>query len=114
MTILSKSVVNRTRFITESATVNLINLQSEYYEGDEKEDLKMDTLKTIQTYLKKIFREAKFLSDIGNNFNKPNFVTQNGTKSQSVEICEYLWKSLGKKLKYMSLFYFIYSNVLSV
>ena len=100
--------------ITESATVNLINLQSEYYEGDEKEDLKMDTLKTIQTYLKKIFRQAKFLSDIGNNFNKPNFVTQNGTKSQSVEICEYLWKSLGKKLKYMSLFNFIYSNVLSV
>ena len=84
--------------ITESATVNLINLQAEYYNSDEKETLKMDTLKTIQTYLKKIFRQANFLSDSGENFNKPNFVTQNGPKSQSVEICEYLWKSLGKIL----------------
>lgn len=84
--------------ITESATVNLINMQAEYYSNEEKEPLKMDTLKTIQTYLKKIFRQAKFLSDTGDNFNKPNFVTQNGIKSQSVEICEYLWKSLGKIL----------------
>ena len=84
--------------ITESATVNLINLQAEYFESDEREDLKKDTLKTTQTHLKKIFRQAKFLSDTGNNFNKPNFVTQSGIKSQSVEICEYLWKSLGKIL----------------
>ena len=42
--------------ITESATVNLLTMQSEYYDSDEKETLKMDTLKTIQTYLKKIFR----------------------------------------------------------
>ena len=84
--------------ITESATMNLINLQAEYYESNEQEPLKMDTLKTIQTYLKKIFRQAKFLSDSGNNFNNPNFVPQSGIKSQSVEICEYLWKSLGKNL----------------
>ena len=82
--------------ITESATVNLLTQQADYYESDEKEELKMDTLKTIQTYLKKIFRQAKFLSDRGSNFNKPNFVIQNGEKSQTVEICEYLWKSLGK------------------
>lgn len=82
--------------ITESATVNLLTQQTEYYESDDKEELKMDTLKTIQTYVKKIFRQAKFLSDTGSNFNKPNFVIQNDVKSQSVEICEYLWKSLGK------------------
>ena len=90
--------------ITESATVNLLTMQSEYYDSDEKETLKMDTLKTIQTYLKKIFRQAKFLSDTGTSFNKPNFVLQNGVKSQSVEICEYLWKSLGKDIY----FYFYY------
>ena len=84
--------------ITESATVNLLTMQAEYYDSDEKETLKMDTLKTIQTYLKKIFRQAKFLSDTGTSFNKPNFVLQNGVKSQSVEICEYLWKSLGKDI----------------
>ena len=91
--------------ITESATVNLLTIQAEYYDSDEKETLKMDTLKTIQTYLKKIFRQAKFLSDTGTNFNKPNFVLQNGVKSQSVEICEYLWKSLGKDIY----FYFYYT-----
>ena len=53
--------------ITESATVNLLTQQAEYYESDDKEELKMDTLKTIQTYLKKIFRQAKFLSDTGSN-----------------------------------------------
>ena len=84
--------------ITESATVNMLNLQADLFESDEKEELKMDTLKTIQTYMKKIYRQAKFLSDSGINFEKPNFVVQNGPKSQSVEICEYLWKSLGKNL----------------
>lgn len=86
--------------ITESATVNLLTLQADYYESHEKEDLKMDTLKTIQTYLKKNFRQAKFLSDTGNNFNKPNFVVHNGIQSQSVEIFNYLWKSLGKTIYY--------------
>ena len=60
--------------ITESATVNVLTIQAEYYESDGKEDLIMDTLKTIQNYLKKIFQQAKFLSGTGNNFNKPNFV----------------------------------------
>ena len=92
--------------------VNMLNLQAEYFDSDEKEELKMDTLKTIQTYMKKIFRQAKFLSDSGINFEKPNFVVQNGLKSQSVEICEYLWKSLGKDLFVFSRRIFItYSNI---
>ena len=46
--------------ITESATVNLLTQQTEYYESDDKEELKMDTLKTIQTYLKKSFGRQNF------------------------------------------------------
>ena len=82
--------------MTESVTLCQMNLQEEYYKSDEKEELKMDTLKTIQTYVKKIYRQAKFLSDTGNNFKEPNFVNTTGLRPQSVEICEYLWKSLGK------------------
>ena len=82
--------------ITESVILGQMNLQEEYYGNNEKEELKVDTLKTIQSYLKKIFRQAKFLSDTGKQFKEPNFVHTNGVRTQSVEICEYLWKSLGK------------------
>lgn len=88
---------NEISMMTESVTLCQMNLQEEYYASDEKEELKMDTLKTIQTYVKKIFRQAKFLSDTGSNFKEPNFVNTTGVRSQSVEICEYLWKSLGKR-----------------
>ena len=101
-TLIAEGEVNEDiSVITESATVNLLSVQAEIYDSDEKEELKVDTLKTIQTYLKKIFRQAKFLSDTGNSFKRPNFVITNGLKSQSVEICEYLWKSLGKRMTIM-------------
>ena len=74
-----------------------LSLQKDLYESDEQEELKVDTLKTIQSYIKKIYRGAKFLSDTGKMYKEPNFVSINGQRSQSVEICEYLWKSLGKK-----------------
>ena len=101
-TLIAEGEVNEDiSVITESATVNLLNVQAEIYDSGEKEELKVDTLKTIQTYLKKIFWQAKFLSDTGSSFKRPNFVITNGLKSQSVEICEYLWKSLGKRMTIM-------------
>ena len=82
--------------MTESVTLGQTNLQEEYYGSSEKEDLKVDTLKTIQIYLKKIFRQAKFLSDTRKQFKEPHFVSTNRVRSQSVEICEYLWKTLSR------------------
>ena len=82
--------------MTESVTLGQMNLQEEYYGSSEKEDLKVDTLKTIQIYLKKIFRQAKFLSDTRKQFKEPHFVSTNRVRSQSVEICEYLWKTLSR------------------
>ena len=78
-TLIAEGEVNEDiSVITESATVNLLNVQAEIYDSGEKEELKVDTLKTIQTYLKKIFWQAKFLSDTGDNFKRPNFVITNG------------------------------------
>ena len=81
--------------ITESGTLSQLSLQADLYQSDEQEELSVDSLKTIQWYLKKFFRGAKFLSDTGKMFKEPIFVAMDGEKSQSVEICEYLWKSLG-------------------
>ena len=75
-----------------------MNNQEGYYRSHEQESLNKDTLKTIQGYLKTIFRQAKFLSDTGNEYNEPKFVTSNGYRSQSVQICEYLWKKLGMSI----------------
>lgn len=101
--------------MTESVTLCQMNLQEEYYGSSKKEELKMDTLKTIQTYLKKIFRQAKFLSDTGKQFKEPNFVHINGIRSQSVEICEYLWKTLGKGKALISFnFYIIFLHLTAV
>ena len=82
--------------ITESGTLTQMSLQADLYQSDEQEELSTDTLKTMQGYLKKIYRGAKFLSDKGKKFTEPNFVVPYGERSQTVEICDYLWKSLGK------------------
>lgn len=82
--------------ITESGTLSQLSLQKDLYQSDEQEELKVGTLKTIQTYVKKIYRGAKFLTDTGKDYKEPNFVPVNGQRSQTVDICEYLWKSLGK------------------
>ena len=81
--------------MTESEIIHNMNNQEGYYRSHEQESLNKDTLKTIQGYLKIIYRQAKFLSDTGNEYNEPKFVTSNGYRSQSVQICEYLWKKLG-------------------
>ena len=41
--------------ILETATVNNIELQEEFYNNEEKEEKKIDTQKTIQRQMKKIF-----------------------------------------------------------
>ena len=35
-------------------------------------------------------RQIKFLSDVGNQFDKLHFLITNGAKSQSIDICDYL------------------------
>ena len=84
--------------MTESDILSQMNLQEQYYNFGEQEQKNTDTLKTIQGYVKKIYRSAKFLSDTGKDFKQPNFFISDGNKPQSVVICEYLWKSLGKFL----------------
>ena len=39
--------------ITKSRTLTQMSLQADLYQSDEQEELKEDSLKTIQTYLKK-------------------------------------------------------------
>ena len=82
---------------TESEVLSALVEQSEYYENLDAEITKKDTEKTLQSYLKKIFRQVKFLTESGKNYREPNFVQHvHGQKSQSAELCEYLWKKLGK------------------
>ena len=73
--------------ISETATVNKIQLQEKLYNNEEKEEKKIDTQKTIQRQMKKI-QQCKFPSDTKNQFYKPNFVTgiMNGEKLQTVQI----------------------------
>ena len=84
--------------ISETATVNKIQLQEEIYNNEEKEEKNIDTQKTIQRQMKKIFRQCKFPSDTKNVFYKPNFVTgnMNGEKTQTVQICEWIWDKIGE------------------
>ena len=93
--------------ISETATVNKIELQEELYNNEEKEEKKIDTQKTIQRQMKKNFRQCKFPSDTKNQFYKPNFVTGNinGEKSQTVQICEWIWEKIG------IVYYYIYINM---
>ena len=73
--------------------------QQDFYSNGAKEQLNKDTEKTLQRYLKKIFRQIKFLSDLGKLYKEPNFVSHmHGKKSQAAELCEYLWKCLGTYL----------------
>ena len=76
--------------ISETATVNNIELQEEFYNNEEKEEKKIDTQKTIQRQMKKKFQKCEFPSNTKNQFYKPNFVTgiMNREKSQTVQICE--------------------------
>ena len=82
---------------TETEIISALVTQSEYYESAEAEIRKKDTEKTLQGYIKKIFRQVKFLTDSGKNYKEPNFVHHiHEQKSQAAELCEYLWKCLGK------------------
>ena len=79
---------------TESEAIITLANQSDLYSNPHQEEVKPDTEKTLQRYIKKIFRQVKFLTDTGRDYNEPNFVNTMVEKSQSAEICEYLWKKL--------------------
>ena len=93
--------------ITESVTINQLGQQADLYESEEQEELNLDTLRTMKRYLKKIYRGAKFLSDSGKNYKEPNFILLQGQEQlQSVQICEFLWKSLGKIVLFLYKMYY--------
>ena len=90
---------------TETEVLSALSQQAEYYESNESEVIKRDTEKTLQTYLKKIFRQVKFLTDSGKNYKEPNFVQHGqGQSSQAADLCSYLWKSLGKTYLFLDMF----------
>ena len=93
--------------ITESVTINQLGQQADLYESEEQEELNLDTLRTMKRYLKKIYRGAKFLSDSGKNYKEPNFILLQGQEQlQLVQICEFLWKSLGKIVLFLYKMYY--------
>ena len=93
--------------ITELVTITQLGLQADLYESEEQEELNLDTLRTMKRYLKKIYRGAKFLSDSGKNYKEPNFILLQGQEQlQSVQICEFLWKSLGKIVLFLFKMYY--------
>ena len=84
---------------SESLVLTALADESDFYNSHEREVRNADTEKTMQRYIKKTFQLVKFLSDNGKNYKEPSFVQHvHAKKSQSVEICEYLWKLLGKKV----------------
>ena len=84
----------------ETDVISVLVEQAEYYENVSSEVVKKDTKKTLQGYIKKNYKQVKFLTESGKNYKEPNFVQYiHGQKSQSVELCEYLWKSLGEYSK---------------
>ena len=82
---------------TETEIMSSLSEQNDYYSASEKEKFSKDFEKMMQTYLKKIYRQLKWMSDVSKEYKEPNFIVHvHGIKSQTVEVCEYLWRSLGK------------------
>ena len=82
---------------THSEILSELAEQDTIYVGGDREDKHKETEKSIQRYLKKNYRNLKFFSDNKMNYDEPNFVySSNGEKQQSVQICDYLLKNLGK------------------
>ena len=71
--------------------------QEKLYRNGSQEDFCFDTEKCIQRYLKKIFRQVKFFSDLKEDFKCPNFVCDNKEEEQqTVQICNWLLSHMGK------------------
>lgn len=100
MSIGEINVDDNSAVLSETSDTDILSSlvdQSEYYETLEPEVKTKDSEKTMQSYLKKIFRQVKFLTDSGKNYREPNFIQHvHGQSSQAVELCTYLWGKLGK------------------
>ena len=100
MSIGEINVDDNSAVLSETSDTDILSSlvdQSEYYETLEPEVKTKDSEKTMQSYLKKIFRQVKFLTDSGKNYREPNFIQHvHGQSSQTVELCNYLWEKLGK------------------
>ena len=82
---------------TYSEILSELAEQDTIYVGGDREDKHKEMKKSIQRYLNFFYPNLKFFSDNKINYDKPNFVnSSNGEKQQSVQICDYLLKNLGK------------------
>ena len=83
-------------------TLGMLNKQEQLYETGGSEKLCNDTKSTIKRYLRKVYRQVKFTSHRGKEFEKPDFVPRNVKdgnneycESQTVQMCNWILKQLG-------------------
>ena len=76
--------------------------QREIYASSVKEEMDTGTKNTIQRYLKKVYRQIKFLSDNRAAFTEPDFVQMKRRgfdgimrESQTVQICDWILENIG-------------------
>ena len=76
--------------------------QREIYASSVKEETDGETKNTIQRYLKKVYRQIKFLSDNRAMFAEPDFVQMKRRgfdgimrESQTVQICDWILENIG-------------------
>ena len=97
---------------TESDVLTELSEQAMCYASTDRESHNTDVEKTINTYVKKIYRQVKFLSENGKEWREPNFIVHaHEIRSQATEICEYLWKSLGK-LKNLNIICILFTSAI--
>ena len=85
-------------------TLDQLSKQEDVYESGNKEKLCKDGERTMQRYLRQLFRMVKFLSDSDKEFKQPNFVSNRTQKKQTVTICEWLLEKIGKPEVYIFVF----------
>ncbi len=94
-----------TTYGSTNETMVKLDEQTMYYMDSEgAEPFCKDTLNTMQRYLRRLFRQIKFLSDSKSQFNEPDFVsrgrinstTGNRDVQQTVQICTFLLENLCK------------------
>ena len=59
-----------------------------YRNPDVEEEICADTIQCIQRYLRRIYRQVKFFSDIKDDYKEPCFISKEGRNKQTVVLCE--------------------------
>lgn len=77
-------------------TITRMTQQDDLYNNGPSERECADTKESIQRYLRRIFRQVKFPTDNGKAFKEPNFVGDKDNESQTIQICNWILKHIGK------------------